>query len=88
MIDRGGWGSKLKDLGTWYDPHRSQEEIDTALWWQLSQPIHTAPSCGEYKLLEKILDSAERFKQLDLDEQECIVASQKISQPEEKLALI
>lgn len=88
MIARGGWGSKLKDLGTWYDPHRSQEEIDTALWWQLSQPIHTAPSCGEYKLLEKILDSAERFKQLDLDEQECIVASQKISQPEEKLALI
>tara|TARA_B100000686_G_scaffold54897_1_gene59161 strand:+ start:2583 stop:3449 length:867 start_codon:yes stop_codon:yes gene_type:complete len=88
MIARGGWGSKLKDLGTWYDPYRSQEEIDTALWWQLSQPIHTAPSCGEYKLLEKILDSAERFKQLDLDEQECIVASQKISQPEEKLALI
>lgn len=88
MIARGGWGSKLKDLGTWYDPHRSQEEIDTALWWQLSQPIHTAPSCGEYKLLEKILDSAERFKQLDLDEQECIVANQKISQPEEKLALI
>ena len=88
MIARGGWGSKLKDLGTWYDAHRSQEEIDTALWWQLSQPIHTAPSCGEYKLLEKILDSAERFKQLDLDEQECIVASQKISQPEEKLALI
>ena len=88
MIARGGWGSKLKDLGTWYDPYRSQEEIDTALWWQLSQPIHTSPSCGEYKLLEKILDSAERFKQLDLDEQECIVASQKISQPEEKLALI
>ena len=88
MIARGGWGDGHKDLGTWYDPHRTQKEIDTALWWQLSQPIHTAPSCGEYKLLKKVLDSAERFNQFDLDEQESIVASMKIFRPEEKLALI
>ena len=88
MIARGGWGAGHKDLGTWYDPHRTQKEIDTALWWQLSQPIHTAPSCGEYKLLKKVLDSAERFNQFDLDEQERIVASMKIFRPEEKLALI
>jgi len=88
MIARGGWGDAHKDLGTWYDPHRTQKEIDTALWWQLSQPIHTAPSCGEYKLLKKVLDSAERFNQFDLDEQERIVASMKIFRPEEKLALI
>ena len=87
-IARGGWGDGHKDLGTWYDPHRTQKEIDTALWWQLSQPIHTAPSCGEYKLLKKVLDSAERFNQFDLDEQERIVASMKIFRPEEKLALI
>ena len=88
MIARGGWGDGHKDLGTWYDPHRTQKEIDTALWWQLSQPIHTAPSCGEYKLLKKVLDSAERFNQFDLDEQERIVASMKIFRPEKKLALI
>ena len=88
MIARGGWGDGHKDLGTWYDPQRTQKEIDTALWWQLSQPIHTAPSCGEYKLLKKVLDSAERFNQFDLDEQERIVASMKIFRPEEKLALI
>ena len=88
MIARGGWGDGHKDLGTWYDPHRTQKEIDTALWWQLSQPIHTAPSCGEYKLLKKVLDSAERFNQFDLEEQERIVASMKIFRPEEKLALI
>ena len=88
MIARGGGGEGQKDLGTWYDPHRTQKEIDTALWWQLSQPIHTAPSCGEYKLLKKVLDSAERFNQFDLDEQERIVASMKIFRPEEKLALI
>ena len=88
MIARGGWGDGHKDLGTWYDPHRKQKEIDTALWWQLSQPIHTAPSCGEYKLLKKVLDSGERFNQFDLEEQERIVASMKIFRPEEKLALI
>ena len=88
MIARGGWGDGHKDLGTWYDPHRTQKEIDTALWWQLSQPIHTAPSCGEYKLLKKVLDSGERFNQFDLEKQERIVASMKIFRPEEKLALI
>lgn len=88
MIARGGWGDLPRDLGTWYDPHRDQEEIDAALWWQLSQPIHTAPSCGEYKLLSKVLDSAERFKQLDFAEQEHIVEAQVITQSEEKLALV
>ena len=88
MIARGGWGNSRKDLGTWYDPHREQKEIDTALWWQLSQSIHTAPSCGEYTLLKKVLDSAERFRQFHPDEQEQIVASLEITQPEEKLSLI
>ena len=88
MIARGGWGNGRKDLGTWYDPHRGQKEIDTALWWQLSQSIHTAPSCGEYTLLKKILDSAERFRQFHPDEQEQIVASLEITQPEGKLSLI
>jgi aryl-alcohol dehydrogenase-like predicted oxidoreductase len=88
MIARGGWGNSRKDLGTWYDPHREQKEIDTALWWQLSQSIHTAPSCGEYTLLKKVLDSAERFRQFHSDEQEQIVASLEITQPEEKLSLI
>ena len=47
MIARGGWGERERECTTWYDPHRDQEDIDKALWWVLSQPMHTAPSTGD-----------------------------------------
>lgn len=68
MIARGGWSEGAKDCNTWYDPHREQAEIDRSLWWVLSQPMHTAPSCGEVSLLPKVLDAAERYRPLDTRE--------------------
>ena len=64
MLARGGWGGHEREHPVWYDPHRDQAEIDRALWWQLSQPIHTAPSTGSLRLLPKILNAAERFRSL------------------------
>ena len=62
MIARGGWGDRERELTTWYDPHREQEDIDQALWWVLSQPVHTAPSAGDVNLLPKVLEAAERYR--------------------------
>ncbi len=76
MIARGGWGDGKKELRTWYDPHREQDEIDRSLWWVLSQPMHTAPSCGEIDLLPKVLDAAERFSVMSAEEQQKVVDSQ------------
>ncbi|MEC8890537.1 MAG: aldo/keto reductase [Chloroflexota bacterium] len=87
MLARGGWGKMTPDCGTWYDPFRDQESIDTALWWQLSQPIHTAPSCGEISLLPLVLDAADRFNKLSFEEQERSIASQVPPRPEPKLAI-
>ena len=87
MLARGGWGSKIPDCGTWYDPFRDQESVDTALWWQLSQPIHTAPSCGEISLLPLVLDAAERFNRLSFEEQNGVIASQIPPRPEPRLAI-
>ena len=87
MLARGGWASKIPDCGTWYDPFRDQESVDTALWWQLSQPIHTAPSCGEISLLPLVLDAAERFNRLSFEEQNGVIASQIPPRPEPRLAI-
>ena len=87
MLARGRWGSKIPDCGTWYDPFRDQEPVDTALWWQLSQPIHTAPSCGEISLLPLVLDAAERFNRLSFEEQNGVIASQIPPRPEPRLAI-
>ena len=88
MIARGGWGSGSRDLHTWYDPHREQEDIDRSLWWVLSQPMHTAPSSGEISLLPKVLDAAERFTPMTAEEQEAAIATQQPPLPHPELAII
>ena len=87
MIARGGWGDGEKQTNTWYDPHREQEDIDRSLWWVLSQPMHTAPSCGDVNLLPKVLDAAERFAPLSLEQQEDVASSQRPPMPLPALAI-
>ena len=88
MLARGGWGDRPHDSNVWYDPHRSQEDIDRAVWWQFSQPIHTAPSSGDPNLFPKVLDAAQRFAPLGREEQEEVVAGQSPPLPEPKLAIL
>ena len=87
MIARGGWDGAQRDCHTWYDPHREQADIDRSLWWVLSQPMHTAPSCGEISVLPKVLDAAERFRPLSESEQSEVVAAQTPPRPHPELAI-
>ena len=86
-IARGGWGERDREYTTWYDPHRDTAEIDQALWWTLSQPIHTAPSAGDVILLPKVLDAAERFTPLTKTEQEEVINRQRPPMPEPGLGI-
>ena len=88
MIARGGWGDRDRECTTWYDPHREQPDIDQALWWVLSQPMHTAPSVGDVTLLPKVLDAAERFTPMGTAEQEKVVAAQRPPLPEPGLGIL
>jgi aryl-alcohol dehydrogenase-like predicted oxidoreductase len=88
MIARGGWGDRDRERDTWYDPHREQADIDRALWWVLSQPVHTAPSAGDVKLIGNVLDAADRFRPLNSAEQEEVVTSQRPPMPEPNLAIL
>ncbi|MDC0035283.1 aldo/keto reductase [Chloroflexi bacterium] len=88
MIARGGWSDSVRDCGTWYDPYRDQKEIDESLWWLLSQDIDTAPSCGEFSLLKKVLDAGSRFRRLPVKDQENIVSTRIPINPEPLLAII
>ncbi len=87
MIARGGWGSGARDCHTWYDPHREQADIDKSLWWVLSQPMHTAPTCGEISLLPKVLDAAERFAPMTAEEQAAAIAAQRPPMAHPELAI-
>ena len=87
MIARGGWGDGKKETNTWYDPHREQDDIDRSLWWVLSQPMHTAPSCGDVNLLPKVLEAAEKFVPLDASGLEIVAESQRPPNPLPALAI-
>ena len=88
MLARGGWGDREREHSTWYDPHREQSEIDSALWWLLSQPMHTAPSVGDVELLPRALDAAQRFSPLSNDDQEAVVVGQRPPLPEPGLGIL
>ena len=88
MLARGGWGNGEREHSTWYDPHRDQTAIDGALWWLLSQPMHTAPSVGDVQLLPRALDAAERYQPLSEEEQASVVAVQRPPLPEPGLGIL
>ena len=88
MLARGGWGEREREHSTWYDPHRQQAEIDDALRWLLSQPMHTAPSVGDVHLLPRALDAAERFRPLTATEQANVVSRQNPPLPEPGLGIL
>ena len=87
MLARGGWGDGPQELSCWYDPHRDQPQIDQALWWVLSQPVHTAPSTGEITLLPRIFSAAQRFQPLTPAQQSAALAAQHPPRPEPRLAI-
>ncbi|MCL5985423.1 MAG: aldo/keto reductase [Actinobacteria bacterium] len=75
-IARGNWGKKLQELpfdkrpySTWYEPFDTQKSIDDCLHFALSQDISSAVIAGDTKLLQMILDAAERYQPMSKDKQ-------------------
>lgn len=60
---------------TWYEPWDTQDRIDEALWFTLSQGVTTAASSGEPRLFEMMVDAAERYRSLSGDEQRELIES-------------
>jgi aryl-alcohol dehydrogenase-like predicted oxidoreductase len=68
------WEGSMHMYRTWYEPFDEQEEIDKSLWHVLSQGITTAAMPSDARLWPMVLDAAERFRPLSLQEQEVVVA--------------
>lgn len=78
---KGPWQGELAEhrekrpYSTWYEPFDSQEEIDKCLWFALSQGVTTAASVCDIRLVPKIIDAAERCRELTVDEQKELIES-------------
>ena len=85
---RGGWGDREHHRSTWYEPYWDQDDVDSALWWALSQPVHTAPSAGDVDVLPRVLGAGERFRPLTDEQQQDILTEQQPAMAEPGLGIL
>ncbi len=69
-IAKGPWTTEERGCNTWYQPFTTQEEIDEALWFTLTQPVTTATSSSDMRIAKMMIDAAERFAPLEKEEQQ------------------
>jgi len=80
-IAKRPWEAIMHTYSTWYEPFDEQAEIDKSLWFALSQDITMATLPADLRLWSPVIDAAERFIPLDLQEQEKIVSEVKDYKP-------
>ena len=60
------WPDRSKaTLNTWYVPFTEQADIDRAVAWALNQPVTTICSAGDLSVFPKVVDAAERYREID-----------------------
>ena len=69
-IAKRRWQWAMHMYRTWYEPFDRQAEIDASLWYTLSQGVTTAPMPADLRLWPMVIDAAERFRTLGLEEQQ------------------
>jgi len=68
-IAKGAWPDGKRPYDTWYQPFDTQEEVDEALWFTLSQDVATATTASDVRLATMMINAAERFRPLNEEEQ-------------------
>jgi aryl-alcohol dehydrogenase-like predicted oxidoreductase len=69
-IAKGPWPTEKRTHNTWYEPFTTQQEIDEALWFTLSQNVATAATSSDIRVAKMQLDAAERFSTMSEEEQQ------------------
>ncbi|MBI2830100.1 MAG: aldo/keto reductase [Chloroflexi bacterium] len=80
-VSKQVWQTDTRAYRTWYEPFDDQRQIDRSLWYTLSQGVTTAPMPSDLRLWSKVIDAAERFRQMSLEEQAAAVDEVKQYQP-------
>jgi len=80
-IAKSPWAAQEHAYETWYEPLDKQKEIDLALWFTLSHPIATAVLPSELRLWPKVIDAAERLRELTQVEMQELAETAKSLRP-------
>ena len=66
---KGPWLTDEKPYHTWYQPFDTQQEINEALRFTLSQFVTTAASSSDVRIAKMMIEAAERYTPLNENEQ-------------------
>ncbi|MFC2034704.1 aldo/keto reductase [Chloroflexota bacterium] len=80
-IAKRPWEVALRIYQTWYEPFDEQAEIDKSLWYTLSQGVTTTVMPSDHRLWSMVISAAERFRALDVQEQEEVVSQVRRYRP-------
>lgn len=62
---KASWDGRAPTHNTWYEPFTAQEDIDRSVAWVLNQPVATLCSAGDVTVFPRIVDAAERYRDID-----------------------
>jgi aryl-alcohol dehydrogenase-like predicted oxidoreductase len=74
-VAKDPWGERPRTYTTWYEPFADQATIDQAVAFNLSLPVTTLCSVGDVTILPKFLAAAKRYRPLDAEAQQALVAT-------------
>ncbi len=69
------WAGRTPTHTTWYEPFTEQADIDRAVAWALAQPVTTLCSSGDLSVMPKIVESAERYREVDSEAQAALAGA-------------
>jgi aryl-alcohol dehydrogenase-like predicted oxidoreductase len=67
------WGDRPRTHTTWYEPFTDQGIIDRAVAFVLSKPVTTLTTAGDVTVLPKVIEAADRFRPLSLEDEVTLV---------------
>ena len=73
-VTKRPWEGPMHMYRTWYEPFDEQAEIDKSLWYTLSQGVTTATMPGDLRLWPMVISAAERFRVMDVRQQDEIIS--------------
>jgi len=80
-IAKGPWPNENRPYKTWYQPFDTQEEIDEALWFTLSQDVTTATASSDIRIATMMINAAERFTPMSKEKQMKLVSKASYFKP-------
>jgi aryl-alcohol dehydrogenase-like predicted oxidoreductase len=80
-ITKGPWGEREHTATTWYEPFSEMDLIQQAVNFALSYEVTGLCTAGDTRILPKVIQACENYKELDHEQMEAMIESGKQFEP-------